>query len=78
MNPSFFSGQTNGGWKSIGSLERYQIVHRNTNQFQRGLNSYQRGHMPKDEFYLTDQGVKFIDAMLIKHPAWDDDAGEES
>ena len=77
MDPSFFSGQAaNAPWKSIGSLERYRFVHRNKGQFHRGHNSYQRGHMPRDEFHLTDLGIKFIDAMLRKHPAWDNGAGE--
>ena len=67
MDPSWFSGQT-PAWRSIGSLERYHLVHRNSNQFSRGRSGFQRGHMPRDEFYLTDQGLKFIQAMLQKFP----------
>ena len=53
-----------GAWQSIKLLEKYKFVKRNKKQWARSQNDFQRGHMPQDEFYITEEVVKFLKEML--------------
>jgi len=59
MEPDWFA-QSAGAWQSINSLEKYQFAKRHKGN---------RGQ--KDEFYITDNGAKFLGKMLQKYPQGD-------
>jgi hypothetical protein len=75
MAQDFFrDGGRTGGWRAMNSLEKYKLVQRDSNQWQRAQNGFQRGANQQDAFWLTDTGVKFLHEMLKKFEDFDNDA----
>eukprot|EP00937_MAST-01D_sp_MAST-1D-sp2_P008102 g8102.t1 len=67
MQPNFWAGRTtSAGWKSIDSLIRHRLVHRQDNRNGRRAAGWQGG--PKDEFSLTEAGREFIRQMVQRWP----------
>ena len=67
MQPNFWAGRTTtAGWKSIDSLVRHRLVHRQDMRNDRRAAGWQGG--PKDEFTLSEAGRGFIQSMLQRWP----------
>lgn len=68
MEPDYFAGRTvTAGWKSIDSLVRHRLVERLSHNQARARNGFARGG-PRDEFTLTEEGRRFVEAMMLKWP----------
>ena len=72
MNPNFFAGRTHtAGWKSIESLVRHRLVNKRDMRGARVANGRAGngfGGGGRDEYELSTEGEKFVDAMLNKWP----------
>jgi hypothetical protein len=77
MEPNYFVGRTHAaGWKSIDSLVKHRLVHRTSHSQGRAQAGWGGG--PRDEFTLTEEGRRFVMAMLNKWPESREQKGQAS